>query len=102
MMDLTLELKNILQTIVTNKNLITDSVVSEALKDMQQIVKEKELETPFMLDIATYRFFVRVNAKAPESVTNSYKEALERLKTVPLKESKNALGFVGKRSSIWI
>ncbi|SFP60692.1 hypothetical protein [Hydrogenimonas thermophila] len=101
-MDLEDELKNILQTVVTNKNLITPEVVSEALRDMTEIVKEKELETPFMLDIAIYRFFVRVNAKAPESVTNSYKEALERLKIVPLKETKSALAVVGQRSSVWI
>jgi len=96
------ELQTILEQTLSNKSLITPEVMSASIVDAKKIVKDKELELPFFLDIAIYRFFIRVNAKAPENITNSYKEALNRLKSAPLSKSKNALAVVSKRSSVWI
>ena len=101
-MQIASELEGVLQNIVTNKNLITPEVVSDAVRDMEDIVKEKDIATPFMLDIATYRFFIRVNAKAPQSVVDSYKEAIERLKSAPIKAKGAITAYVGKRESVWI
>jgi len=100
-MDILKELQTILEQTLSNKSLITEEVMSASIEDAKEIVKDKELELPFFLDIAIYRFFIRVNAKAPESVSNSYKEALNRLKSAPLK-TKNSLVVVSKRSSFWI
>lgn len=101
-MDTLQELQTILEQTLSNKSLITPEVMGASVADTKEIVKDRELALPFFLDIATYRFFVRVNAKAPENITNSYKEALKRLKSAPLSKSKNALAVVSKRGSIWI
>lgn len=102
MSDMRSELEDILQRVVTNKTLITEEVVGRSLGDMEDIVKQRDLENPFMLDIAIYRFFVRINAKAPDSVVDSYKEALNRLKITAVKDSGEKISRVGLRRSFWI
>ena len=94
------ELESILLEVLSNPTLITDELIQKAIADAEEIVGAKDLEIPFFLDIALYRFFVRVRAKAPQSVKDAYEKAIARLQKAPIKKS--SLAKVAQRQSIWI
>ncbi len=97
------DVKEVLASILSNPDYVSDEVISKALEDTKEIVKERMLETPFILDIAIYRVFSRVNLKIPENIEKNYKEALKRLKDVPISTEDGSFTVkVSKRNSIWI
>ena len=99
-MEVANELESILSEVLSNPKLITDELIQKAIADTQEIIGAKELELPFFLDIALYRFFVRVRAKAPQSVKDAYEKAMTRLQKAPIKKS--SLARVAQRQNIWI
>jgi len=97
------DVKEILQDILTNPSFVRDEVIEKAIEDTKEIVKDRMLESPFILDIAIYRVFMRVNLEVPENVEKAYKEALKRLKDVPISTDDGSFMVkVSQRNSIWI
>jgi len=97
------DVKEVLASILSNPDYVSDEVIQKAIEDTKEIVKDRMLETPFVLDIAIYRVFSRVNLKIPENVETNYKEALKRLKDVPINSNDGSFSvIVSKRNSIWI
>ena len=97
------DVKEVLASILSNPDYVSDEIIEKAIEDTKEIIKQRELETPFVLDIAIYRVFSRVNLKIPENVETNYKEALKRLKDVPINSNDGSFSvIVSKRNSIWI
>jgi len=97
------DVKEVLASILSNPDYVSDEVISKAIEDTKEIVKDRILERPFVLDITIYRVFMRVNLEVPENVEKAYKEALKRLKDVPIKSEEGSFTVkVSQRNSIWI
>jgi phage gp36-like protein len=98
-----IDIKEVLASILSNPDYVSDEVIQKAIEDTKEIVKERLLETPFVLDIAIYRVFMRVNLEVPENVEKAYKEAIKRLKDVPISSDEGSFTVkVSQRNSIWI
>ncbi|WP_456480459.1 hypothetical protein [Nautilia sp.] len=97
------DVKEVLASILSNPDYVSDEVIQKAIEDTKEIVKDRMLETPFVLDIAIYRVFMRVNLEVPENVEKAYKEAIKRLKDVPINSNDGSFSvIVSKRNGIWI
>ncbi len=97
------DIKEVLNSILTNPDYVSDEVIKKAIEDTKEIIKQRELETPFVLDIAIKRVFIRSNLEIPKSVEKAYNEAVKRLKEVPIKTTKGSFNcIVSKRNTIWI
>jgi len=97
------DVKEVLSSILSNPDYVSDEVIQKAIEDTKEIVKKRMLEIPFVLDIAIYRVFMRVNLEVPQNVEKSYKEALKRLKDVPISTDDGSFSVkVSKRKTIWI
>jgi len=99
----TADIKEVLSSILSNPDYVSDEVIEKAIEDTKEIIKERMLEKPFVLDIAIYRVFMRVNLEVPQNVEKAYKEALKRLKDVPISTDDGSFSVkVSKRNTIWI
>ena len=97
------DVKEVLSSVLTNPNFVSDETIQKAIEDTNQIIKQRELETPFVLDIVIYRIFMRVNLELPDNVEKAYKEALKRLKEVPILTDDGSFTIkVAQRNSLWI
>jgi hypothetical protein len=96
------EIREVLNSILSNPDYVKDETIKKAIEDTEDIVKQRALEAPFVLDIAIYRVFQRTNLNTPENIEKAYKEAMKRLKDVPIKSNnKSFFCEVVKRESIW-
>ena len=95
--------EEVLSSILSNPDYVSDDVIKNAIEDTKEIVKEKKLQKPFILDIALYRVFIRVNLEVPQNIQNAYKEALKRLKEAPIiTDSGEFRVKVSTRENVWI
>ncbi len=97
------DVKEVLSSILSNPDYVSDEVINKAIEDTKEIIKQRALEKPFILDIAIFRVFQRVNLKVPENIEKAYKEALKRLKEVPITTENGSFTVkVSQRKSIWM
>ena len=83
---------------------IPASAIEEAITDMSEIVGERQLETPFKIDIAYYRLLLILDAHISDEDMDLYEKALKerQLASYPdTGDGKKSFGFVatGQRES---
>ena len=87
---------------------IESEALDEAVAETQEIVAQKDLQTPYLVDIAYYRLLLILDAQISEQDTFLYERALRELQTAPLKkesedDSKREFDFaiVAQKRSDW-
>jgi len=83
---------------------IDPAALEEAISDMEEIVADRELQSPFQIDIAYYRLLLILDTHLSEEDTELYAAALKELRAAPrsdVETGAKSFGFVttGQRES---
>jgi len=102
-------LKERLLKILTNPDEVEDALVAQIAQEATELVGERVLAQPFVLDIAIYRYLLIKGTLSLEGFEQAYKEAIRRLSVAPVSPAADDpdgspdFGIaVGQRGAAWI
>jgi len=100
---MTQTLKKRLLKILTNSEDIDNELIETVAKEVLEIVGDKDIKQPLILDIAIYRYLLIKGTLALDAYEQSYKSAIKALDNAPIKRDDGKSNFVkvGKREQIW-
>lgn len=101
-------LKERLLQILSNPEEVVDPLVTTIAQESLEIVGERDLKQPFILDIAIYRYLMVKGTMIMKEYESAYKRALKELENTPLRQGEGteqtqaSFGIaVGHRSQAW-
>ena len=102
-------LKERLLKILSNHEEVEDTLVETIANEALEIVGDRDLSQPFILDIAIYRYLLIKGDLIIEAYETSYSDAMKALAKAPKKVDENTTATssdygisVGSRSGVWI